>query len=235
MMNNKKSLVTSFIFAFILPVIAYGILKLLAVSDTLALGVATAFPVLLTLYTAFKKKKINPIGLVAVCGFLISIVAVYLSHGNDLAFKLWHPILTGAIGIILLFSAAINHPLMGLLAKKQMAKSVSVDKAQSKTVETVAQGQIDAQEDDEEELDAEDLAELHRFFMIYTLFMGFVFALHAILTIMLAFAVDTTQFVFVSKGIDILAIVILVAGIFLINRRLSDDEDDEISENEVKN
>lgn len=234
MVNNKKSLVTSFIFAFILPVIAYGILKLVAVADTLALGVATAFPVLLTLYTAFKKKKINPIGLVAVCGFLISIVAVYLSNGNDLAFKLWHPILTGAIGIILLFSGAINHPLMGLLAKKQMAKSVSADKAESKKVETTVQGQIDAIEDDEE-LDAEDLEELHRFFMIYSLFMGFVFALHAILTIMLAFAVDTTQFVFVSKGIDILAIVILVAGIFLINRRLSDDEDDEISENEVKN
>lgn len=234
MINNKKSLVTSFIFAFILPVIAYGILKLVAVTDTLALGVATAFPVLLTLYTAFKKKKINPIGLVAVCGFLISIVAVYLSNGNDLAFKLWHPILTGAIGIILLFSGAINHPLMGLLAKKQMAKSVSADKAESKKVETTVQGQIDAIEDDEE-LDAEDLEELHRFFMIYSLFMGFVFALHAILTIMLAFAVDTTQFVFVSKGIDILAIVILVAGIFLINRRLSDDEDDEISENEVKN
>lgn len=225
---------TSFIFAFILPVIAYGILKLVAVTDTLALGVATAFPVLLTLYTAFKKKKINPIGLVAVCGFLISIVAVYLSNGNDLAFKLWHPILTGAIGIILLFSGAINHPLLGLLAKKQMAKSVSADKAESKKVETTVQGQIDAIEDDEE-LDAEDLEELHRFFMIYSLFMGFVFALHAILTIMLAFEVDTTQFVFVSKGIDILAIVILVAGIFLINRRLSDDEDDEISENEVKN
>lgn len=60
--------------------------------------------------------------------------------------------------------------------------------------------------------------------MIYTLFMGIVFALHATLTIMLALAVGTTQFVLLSKGIDIGSIIILAGGIYLINRRLSEDE-----------
>ncbi|PCS01512.1 VC0807 family protein [Lactococcus fujiensis] len=212
--NQIRNLTVSFIVAFILPVIAYGILKWLHYSDTMALGVATAFPVLLTIYSAIRKRKINPIGLVAVCGFLISILAVYLTNGNDMAFKLWHPILTGAIGIVLLFSAAINHPIMGILSRNKVKAA------------------LEEEVYDTEEDKAADLAEMHRFFMIYTLFMGIVFALHATLTIMLALAVGTTQFVLLSKGIDIGSIIILAGGIYLINRRLSEDEIQDTEKND---
>lgn len=202
-----KNWIFSFIFAFILPVIAYGILKGFRVSDTVSLGVATAFPVLLTLGTGIKKRKINPIGLVAICGFLISIVAVYLTHGNDLAFKLWHPILTGTIGIVFLFSSAINRPIMGVLLKNKHVISVSTDR------------------NEREDL-PDEKREMDRFLMSFTLFMGAIFALHALATIMLAFLVGTTSFVLLSKGIDILAILLLILGIYFINKKFSEDESD---------
>lgn len=197
--NPIKNAIFSFVFAIILPVVAYGLLKLLNFRDTLALGVATAFPVILTIYSGVRKRKVNPIGLVAICGFLISILAVYLSHGNDLAFKLWHPILTGGIGIVLLFSAAIGHPLMGLLSKSKRLM--------------------------EEEAD-ENPEELKRFFTLMTLYMGLIFALHATATIILAFMVPTTNFVFISKGIDIAAIVILIGGIYLMRTKLFVESED---------
>ena len=206
MENNKnqiKSAVVSFIFAFILPLLAYGILKLLHFSDTLALGVATAFPVILTAYTAIKKRKINPLGLIAICGFLISLVAVYLSHGNDLAFKLWHPILTGSIGVVLLLSVAVKHPLMGVLDDRK-AKKLEKDEPK-----------ITDQPENEEEIKNAKL-----YFMIFTLFMGLVFAAHAVGTILLAFAVSTTHFILISKGIDFGAILVLILGIFLINHKM---------------
>lgn len=196
--NQIKSVLISFLFAIVLPVIAYVLLKLLALSDTIALGVATAFPVILTSYSGIKKRKINPIGLVAICGFLISILAVYLSHGNDLAFKLWHPILTGGIGIILLFSAAIQHPLLALLMKNKSLSEESAD---------------------------ENPIELRRFFTVLTLFMGIIFGIHSIATIMLAFSVSTTSFVIFSKGIDLTAIIILIAGIYLLRTTLFKQED----------
>lgn len=196
--NPIKNAIFSFIFAILLPVIAYGLLKLLNFTDTLALGVATAFPVILTIYSAVKKRKINPIGLVAICGFLISILAVYLSHGNDLAFKLWHPILTGGIGVVLLFSAAIGHPLMALLAKSKRLM-----------------------EDSEEE----NPEELKRFFTLITFYMGLIFALHATATIILAFMVPTTNFVFISKGIDIVTIVILIGGFYLMRTTLFTEDE----------
>ncbi|MFC4652834.1 VC0807 family protein [Lactococcus nasutitermitis] len=191
--NQVKSAILSFIFAIILPVFAYLALKMMDFSDTLALGVASAFPVILTLYSGLKRRKINPIGMVAICGFLISILAVYLSHGNDMAFKLWHPILTGTIGIVLLFSLAINRPLLGILSKTK----------------AIAQ-----------EISNENPEEMRLLFMFLTLYTGLIFALHSTLTIVLALILSTTEFVVISKGVDILAIILLIAGIYLIQKRL---------------
>ena len=230
MENNKnqiKSVIISFLFGFIFPVFAYGILKIFHFTDTLALGVATAFPIVLTLYTALKKRKVNPIGLIAICGFLISIVAVYLSHGNDLAFKLWHPILTGGIGIVLLFSAAINHPLMGILGKKNSVSAdrigngvVNEDDFKMETVENTVSADKNDNESENEKNELSEPQPTARFFMIFTLFMGLVFALHSAGTIMLAFSVSTTAFVLLSKGIDFSAIIVLIIGIYLINKKL---------------
>ena len=104
-----KKYLPSLIFAIILPVIAYLFLKMLGNSDTLALGIATAFPVVHMLWSLIRKKELNPVSLVAIIGFLISLLAVYLTHGNNLAFKLWHPILTAAIGTIFLLSVLLNN------------------------------------------------------------------------------------------------------------------------------
>lgn len=179
-----KKYVPSLFFAIILPVFAYLLLKLLGWSDTLALGVATAFPVLHMLWGLLVKKSLNPVSLVAIVGFLISLLAVFLTHGNNLAFKLWHPILTALIGTVFLLSVAFNHPLLEL-----------------------------AKED--------DAPETHKKFMILTGFMGLVFAVHAVMVIMLAFSIDTTSFVVISKIVDFSAIGVLVAGLAILRKKLN--------------
>ena len=54
-----KKYLPSLIFAIILPVIAYLFLKMLGNSDTLALGIATAFPVVHMLWSLIRKKELD--------------------------------------------------------------------------------------------------------------------------------------------------------------------------------
>ena len=107
-----KKYLPSLIFSIILPVVAYLLLKTWGSTDTLALGIATAFPVIHMVWSLIVRKEVNPVSLVAIIGFLISLLTVYLTHGNNLAFKLWHPILTAAIGTIFLLSLVFNRPLL---------------------------------------------------------------------------------------------------------------------------
>ncbi|XOW21652.1 VC0807 family protein [Lactococcus cremoris] len=175
-----KKYLPSLIFAIILPVIAYLFLKMLGNSDTLALGIATAFPVVHMLWSLIRKKELNPVSLVAIIGFLISLLAVYLTHGNNLAFKLWHPILTAAIGTIFLLSVLLNRPLLELASE----------------------------------------GENHRKCYM-TLFMGLVFIFHALSVILLAFFVETTAFVLLSKVIDFSAVGVLILGLAFLRKKLN--------------
>lgn len=176
-----KKYLPSLIFAIILPVIAYLFLKMLGNLDTLALGIATAFPVVHMLWSLIRKKELNPVSLVAIIGFLISLLAVYLTHGNNLAFKLWHPILTAAIGMIFLLSVLLNRPLLELASE----------------------------------------GENHRKMLIMTLFMGLVFIFHALSVILLAFFVETTAFVLLSKVIDFSAVGVLILGLAFLRKKLN--------------
>ncbi len=176
-----KKYLPSLIFAIILPVIAYLFLKMLGNSDTLALGIATAFPVVHMLWSLIRKKELNPVSLVAIIGFLISLLAVYLTHGNNLAFKLWHPILTAAIGTIFFLSVLLDRPLLELASE----------------------------------------GENHRKMLIMTLFMGLVFIFHALSVILLAFFVETTAFVLLSKVIDFSAVGVLVLGLAFLRKKLN--------------
>lgn len=125
-----------------------------------------------------QKKELNPVSLVAIIGFLISLLAVYLTHGNNLAFKLWHPILTAAIGTIFLLSVLLDRPLLELASE----------------------------------------GENHRKMLIMTLFMGLVFIFHALSVILLAFFVETTAFVLLSKVIDFSAVGVLVLGLAFLRK-----------------
>lgn len=114
-----KEILPSALISIILPVLVYLLLKYLNWSDTAALAIATGFPLIEMLFSLIKSGKINPISLVSVVGFLISLLAVYLAHGNNLAFKIWQPILTSLIGLVLLGTVAFNRPLLELSAEEK--------------------------------------------------------------------------------------------------------------------
>ncbi|ARE18536.2 hypothetical protein LLD17_08780 [Lactococcus cremoris] len=121
-----KKYLPSLIFSIILPVVAYLLLKTWGSTDTLALGIATAFPVIHMVWSLIVRKEVNPVSLVAIIGFLISLLTVYLTHGNNLAFKLWHPILTAAIGTIFLLSLVFNRPLLEFANEGQSHKKMMI-------------------------------------------------------------------------------------------------------------
>ncbi|RZI48536.1 VC0807 family protein [Lactococcus kimchii] len=179
---HLKKYLPSLIFAIILPVFAYLLLKVGGSSDTLALGIATAFPVLHMIWDLVTKKTLNPVSLVAIIGFLISLLTVYLTHGNNLAFKLWHPLLTGAIGLIFLSSVVVNKPLLELASEGK---------------------------------------ESHSKMLILTVFMGTIFALHALTVILLAFLLPTTAFVIFSKIVDFTAVGLLLLGLAFLRKKLN--------------
>ncbi|MDT2894441.1 hypothetical protein P7H81_05095 [Lactococcus lactis] len=54
-----------------------------------------------------------------------------------------------------------------------------------------------------------------------TLFMGLVFIFHALSVILLAFLVETTAFVLLSKVIDFSAVGVLVLGLAFLRKKLN--------------
>lgn len=63
--------------------------------------------------------------------------------------------------------------------------------------------------------------ENHRKMLIMTLFMGLVFIFHALSVILLAFFVETTAFVLLSKVIDFSAVGVLVLGLAFLRKKLN--------------
>ena len=93
-----------------LPFVAYSLLRN-QISDFAALAVACAVPVVGTAVAFIVRRRLDPIGVVAAIGFLIALVVVVLSGGNEIVLKLQEAVVTGPLGLICLASVAVGRPL----------------------------------------------------------------------------------------------------------------------------
>lgn len=103
---------------WLVPLLLYIIMRNIFSNDTIALAVAGAIPAIWTIILWMWSRKVNWIGVIAVLGLFIAMVVSALSGGASLPLKLYHPMIYGAVGLILLISVVIKKPLMIVLLKK---------------------------------------------------------------------------------------------------------------------
>jgi hypothetical protein len=80
--------------------------------DTMALAIAGSIPVLKTIVMLVWSRRVDWIGVLSVLGFAAAFVISTLMGGSSLVLKLYHPIITGIIGLSLLGSVVIGRPLI---------------------------------------------------------------------------------------------------------------------------
>jgi hypothetical protein len=101
----------SLVINFVVPLLAYYLIRPHAGSSALAFALAGAIPVAYTLVMLAVRRRLDPVGVVSVASFGISMLVSWACGGNTLALELQDPALTGLIGIACLVSVAIGRPL----------------------------------------------------------------------------------------------------------------------------
>jgi hypothetical protein len=96
---------------FIVPLLAYELLRPYVGSSAMALALAGAVPAVYTLAILAARRRLNPVGVAATVSFGIGVLVSWASGGNTLALELQDPALTGLIGVACLVSVAIGRPL----------------------------------------------------------------------------------------------------------------------------
>jgi len=98
-----------------LPLAVYAILRPFVGSDLVALLIGVIIPIVVTLVKFVVRRRLDPIGVIAIAAFILLIAVLVLTGGNPLVLKLHEAIFTGPLGLIALVSAAIGRPLLGLI------------------------------------------------------------------------------------------------------------------------
>jgi hypothetical protein len=99
----------------ITPILAYVLLRPHTGSDAAALAIAGAVPAAWTVARCARRRRVDPLGVVAVTGFGIALLVAAVTGGSPLLLKVRDAPLVGAIGIACLLSAALGRPLLGPL------------------------------------------------------------------------------------------------------------------------
>ncbi|MGP4097850.1 VC0807 family protein [Nonomuraea sp. KM90] len=95
----------------LVPLAAYALVRPYAGSDATALAIAAGIPVACTAAVFAARRRIDPIGVVALLGYGVALLALLLSGGNPLVLKLHEAVLTGPLGVAGLVSVVVGRPL----------------------------------------------------------------------------------------------------------------------------
>jgi len=181
---KKKQYIFSTIISIIIPLIIYFGLRTF-LTDAYALIASSAIPIVRAIYVLVKRKKADMLSIVSIIGFTVSIVIFRLANGNLFAVKIYHSIITGTIGLVILISVAVRKPILTVLMQKRM-KSYT------------------------EQHDNQDLLKK---MSVYNIMTGLVFLLDALLHIFMASVLSTNEYVVFGKiaTIVLVAIILLIA------------------------
>lgn len=179
-----KKLIPNLIIDLIVPLILYFAIRPFT-NDLIALIVAGAVPTFHTIILGIIRRRIDWIGIVAILGFSVALVASALFGGSTLALKVSHPLITGTLGLIFLLSLALKKPLIITI------------------LETIKKGNPERF----------NKPEIHKKFKVITAVLGLVFIIDASIHVILAITLTTSTYLILDKIVTVgmLIIIFLVA------------------------
>lgn len=109
---SLRRFLPSIVLSVLGPVVLYELLRGPLHSDVKALAIGGALPVVWTLGVYTVRRRLDPIGIVGVAGFLVGLVFAWLSGGNPIMLELRDSIPTGVLGLVAIVSAVLGRPLL---------------------------------------------------------------------------------------------------------------------------
>ena len=191
----RRWLLPSLLLNAVLPLIAYVLVRSHVDSDVTALAIAMAVPVAVTLGGFAVRRRLDPVGAVAVAGFGITLIVLALSGGNPLVLKLQEAVVTGPLGVILLGSVAIGRPvhllLFRALARRDPARTAPLDGRGARRTANVV-----------------------------TTLLGTTLVLHALVLLVLALSLPTGTYLAVSRPVGLATLAVGLAVLLWYRRRI---------------
>jgi hypothetical protein len=179
---------------FVLPLVAYHLIRPHTDSSAVALALVGAIPVVWTLAVLVIRRKLSPLGMVGVALFAVGVLISWISGGSSLALELQDPVIFGLFGIACLVSIAVGHPLHQVILRA-MGRSNS------------------------RYTDVADRAAAGGTSMVSTLIIGLAFLSHAIAVAVLAFTQSTSTFLALQNPVGLPFLGLGIAGLFIYASR----------------
>jgi hypothetical protein len=161
----------------VVPVLVYLLIRPHLHSDTTALVIAAAIPVCYTAVVLLWRRRLDPVGVIAIAGFAFGLLLLVVTGGNELAFKLREDAWTGPVGLACLISVAVRRPLLLLVLRLAARRNADIA----------------------ERLRAPGI---RRITTVSTLVIGLILVVHALVLITLALTTSTATYLALSKPIS---------------------------------
>lgn len=109
--QRSKRLAASAIVNVLAPGLIYPLIRSSVTSDSAALAIAGAIPVVFMLVILLWQRRVDFVAVFAAVGFCIGCLASVLLGGNSLPLKLHDAVVTFSVGMVLLCAVLIRRPL----------------------------------------------------------------------------------------------------------------------------
>jgi hypothetical protein len=179
---------------FVVPLLAYHLIRRHTDSSALALALAGAIPVVYTLAILAVRRKLSALGVVCVALFGLGVLVSWVSGGNALAMELQDPVLFGLLGIACLVSIAVGRPLHQVILR-------AMGRSDSRYIQTA------------------DRAAAAGSSTVATAIIGLAFLSHAVAVAVLALTQTTSTFLALQNPVGLPFLGLGVAGLFIHGTR----------------
>jgi hypothetical protein len=181
----------------ILPAVAFPFLRPHVPSDTVALAILGSIPACVTSWWFVWRRRLDPIGLLAVMGFGIALLLSLVWPNKGLLLKLHESALTASIGLTFLVSAGFGKPLHAIVRQRLRRGAPS-------------------------EKHPRDLSRDRSRSIVISAIIGAIFLIHAAVHNILAITLRTETFLVVSR---IIGLCIFAAGAAVLIRYVRRQEE----------
>jgi hypothetical protein len=94
------------------PLLLYFLARSYVDSDVVALAISAVVPAVVTVVAAAWRRQVRLLGALAVVGVGVALAATAVTGGSSLPLKLYRPLVTGVVGLVVLLSALLRRPLL---------------------------------------------------------------------------------------------------------------------------